>query len=257
IVLATTTPDYPIPATAPAVAARLGITGAAFDVNAACSGFVYGLATATALITAHLADRVLFIGADTVSTAVDQDNRSIAPLFGDGAGAVVMRVGTPDEAGALTVFDLGSDGTGMELIRQPAGGSRQRSTRREAPETDRYVAMDGKAVFTTAITKMTASSRAVLQRANRSIHEVDHLVAHQANARILHAVAHQLDLPAHRMITNIDKVGNTTAASIPLALADAARSDSLHAGQLVLLTAFGGGLTWGSTLLTWPSITTA
>jgi 3-oxoacyl-[acyl-carrier-protein] synthase-3 len=257
VVLATTTPDHPIPATAPAVAARLGLSGtAAFDVNAACSGFVYGLATAVALITAAMADRVLFIGADTVSTAVNQNDRSSAPLFGDGAGAMVLRAGTTDEPGAIAAFDLGSDGDQAALIRQNAGGSRQRSTRQDPPEADRYVVMDGKGVFTTAITRMTASSRAVLQRAGRSTHEVDRLVAHQANARILHAVAHQLDLPADRLVTNIDQVGNTTAASIPLALAHAARTGSLHTGQLVLLTAFGGGLTWGSALLQWPDLTT-
>ncbi|WP_040838857.1 beta-ketoacyl-ACP synthase III [Nocardia brevicatena] len=257
VVLATTTPDHPVPATAPAVAARLGLSGvAAFDLNAACSGFVYGLATAAALITASIADRVLFIGADASSTVVNQDDRNIAPIFGDGAGAVVLRAGTANELGALTAFDLGSDGDGAELIHHAAGGSRQRSTHRDPPENERYLAMNGNAVFTTAITKMTASSRAILRLSGRSTDEVDWLVAHQANVRILHAVAHQLDFPTDRLITNIDQVGNTTAASIPLALAHAVRTGSLHAGQLILLTAFGAGLTWGSTLLRWPTLTT-
>ncbi|MFJ5221009.1 beta-ketoacyl-ACP synthase III [Streptomyces sp. NPDC088354] len=255
VVLATTTPDHPIPATAPTVATRLGLSEAlAFDINAVCSGFVYGLATASALITAAIADTVLLIGADTFSTVVDPKDPTIAPIFGDGAGAVVLRAGSDDEAGALLAFDLGSDGNLAPLIRQYAGGSRQRSTTEIPAKGDHYMAMDGKSVFTQAINHMTASSQAVLQRAGRSPREIDRLIAHQANARILRAVAHQLEVSHDKVVTNIDQVGNTSAASIPLALAHAARTGTLQAGELVLLTAFGGGLTWGSALLQWPSL---
>ena len=256
VLLATTTPDHPVPGTAPAVAARLGQTGvAAVDVNAACSGFVYGLATAAAFITASIADRVLLIGADAFSTVVDPGDRTTAPLFGDGAGAVMLRAGSPDEPGALSAFDLGSEGDRADLIMQKSGGSRQRSTALEPADADRWVTMNGQAVFRSAIECMTESSRTVLRKAGQSIADVSWVAAHQANSRILSAVAKKLEFPAERMLMNVDRVGNTSAASIPLVLEDAVRAGTLTAGQLVLITAFGAGLTWGSTLVRWPDLT--
>ncbi|MFF3286938.1 beta-ketoacyl-ACP synthase III [Streptomyces sp. NPDC003023] len=255
VVVATTTPDRSCPATAPLVAGRLGLTGAAaFDISAVCTGFVYGLASATSLITAGMADRVLLIGADTYSTIVDPDDRTNAIIFGDGAGAVVLRAGRADEPGAVGHFDLGSDGTGEELIMVAAGGSRQRSTPGEVDPQDRYFAMRGKEVYRHAVTRMTASARATLKLADCEVDDVDRLVPHQANLRILRSVVDDLGLPAERLVTNIDAVGNTGAASIPLALADAAAQHTIEPGERVLLTAFGGGLTWGSCLLTWPAL---
>ncbi|MBR8642800.1 ketoacyl-ACP synthase III [Streptomyces tuirus] len=255
VVVATTTPDRSCPATAPLVASRLGLRGAAaFDISAVCTGFVYGLASAASLITAGVATRVLLIGADTYSTIVDPHDRTNAIIFGDGAGAVVLRGGRADEPGAVGHFDLGSDGTGEELIMVAAGGSRQRSTPGEADPQDRYFAMRGKEVFRHAVTRMTASAQATLTMADCKVEDIDRLVPHQANLRILRSVAEDLGLPPERLVTNVESVGNTGAASIPLALADAATRHTVQPGERMLLTAFGGGLTWGSCLLTWPAL---
>ena len=255
LVLATSTPDYQIPASAPAVASRLGLSGvAAIDINAVCSGFVYALAVGAGMIAGGMAERVLVIGADQFSSLLRPDDQVIRPLFGDGAGAVVLRAGRADEAGALTAFDLGSDGEGDELLYLPGGGARQRAS--GAGPQDRaegyYLEMDGRAVFVNAVRRMAESSRRVLDRAGRAPGDVDRIVGHQANIRILRAVADQLDLPQERLVVHLDLVGNTSAASIPLALAHAA--DGLEPGEFVLITAFGAGLTWGSAVMEWPSI---
>jgi 3-oxoacyl-[acyl-carrier-protein] synthase III len=255
VVLATTTPDYLCPASAPEVAGRLGLPGvAALDVGAVCTGFIYALATGAGLIGIGAAERVLVIGADTFSTIIDPADRTTTAIFGDGAGAVVLRAGTAADPGAIGPFDLGSDGELAELIRIPAGGSRQRSTGVPVAPGEQYFQMQGRPVFRHAVERMTASAHAALHRAGWQTGEVDRFVGHQANARILAALATQLGLPADRVVSNIDSVGNTAAASIPLALADAARAGQLQAGHRVLLSAFGGGLTWGSTTLRWPDI---
>ncbi|MBV9023632.1 MAG: ketoacyl-ACP synthase III [Streptomycetaceae bacterium] len=253
VLVTTTTPDRPCPATAPAVAARLGLEGvAAFDVGAVCTGFVYGLATASGLIASGVAERVLLIGADTYSTIVDPLDRANAIIFGDGAGAVVLRAGDADEAGAIGHFDLGSDGAHEDLITVAAGGSRQRSAPGEVSNEDRYFAMRGKEVYRHAVTRMADSARTTLSKAGWKIDDVEHFVPHQANLRILHSVADDLGLPRERCVSHVASVGNTGAASIPLALADAVAQQMIRPGGRVLLTAFGGGLTWGSCLLTWP-----
>jgi 3-oxoacyl-[acyl-carrier-protein] synthase-3 len=255
VILATTTPDHPCPATAPDVASRLGVGGAgAFDLNAVCTGFVYGLATGTGLIAGGIADRVLVIGADTFSTIVHPLCPTSAAIFGDGAGAVVLRAGESHELGAIGAFDLGSDGDGAELIMVPAGGSRQRGTGLAAEEQDTYFTMAGKKVFLRAITHMAKSAEAVLDRAGMRLQDVDKFVYHQANARILYGVADRLGQPRGKFVRNIDMVGNTAAASVPIALATANENRELLVGQRVLLGAFGGGLTWGSTVLRWPDI---
>ncbi|MFK4098786.1 beta-ketoacyl-ACP synthase III [Streptomyces sp. NPDC019531] len=255
VIVTTTTPDRPCPATAPVVAGRLGLAGAAaFDVGAVCTGFVYGLATAAGLIASGVARRVLLIGADTYSTIVDPLDRTNAIIFGDGAGAVVLRAGDPDEPGAVGPFDLGSDGAHEDLITVAAGGSRQRSTGAEPTHAERHFAMRGKEVYRHAVTRMAASARTVLSGAGWKTDDVDHFVPHQANLRILHSVADDLGLPRERCVANVDTVGNTGAASIPLALADAVAGQRIRPGDRLLLTAFGGGLTWGSCLTTWPSL---
>ena len=256
LVLATTTPDRPCPATAPVVADRLGLAGiAAYDVAAVCTGFVYALATAAGLIAAGIAERVLVIGAETFSTILNPSDRSTAVIFGDGAGAVVLRAGRDDEPGALGAFDLGSDGADADLITVRAGGSAERLSSVLANEEDRYFSMAGREVFRRAVERMTESTRIVLGRAGWSPTDLDWLVCHQANLRIVLSLAGQLGLDAARAVTNIAQVGNTSAASIPLALAQAHAAGVFTPGDKVALTAFGGGLTWGSTTLTWPDIT--
>ncbi|MEU4214860.1 beta-ketoacyl-ACP synthase 3 [Actinoplanes sp. NPDC026623] len=260
VVVATTTPDRLSPATAPEVAWRVGVApAAAFDLAAVCSGFVYGLATCAGLIAAGIAERVLLIGAETNSYFLQRtpEARGPAILFGDGAGAVVLRAGTADEPGAVGPFDLGSDGGAADLIRIESGGSRQRAREASAEqgaEADRYWAVSGQEVYRRAIEHMTQSSLRVLRAVGRTVADVDRFVAHQANQRILDRVAELIGVDADRQIGNVATVGNTGAASIPLALADACRNGSLRAGHRLLATSFGGGLTWGSALLTWPRL---
>jgi 3-oxoacyl-[acyl-carrier-protein] synthase-3 len=247
LVLATTTPDRRCPATAPDVAARLGLSGiAAFDVSAVCTGFLYGLATAVGFITSGLVDRVLLIAAETFTSLLDPDDRTTLPIFGDGAGAVVLRRGDSIEPGAVGPIVLGSDGTRGDLIAcdppGPPGG---------------YFRMRGREVFRTAVERMTEAAREVLASAGWRVDEVDRLVAHQANARILSAVAVQLGIPPEHRAQNIRDVGNTAAASIPILLAQASAEGSLLPDDRVLLTAFGGGLTWGAATVVWPHLETS
>lgn len=252
LVLATSTPDQPCPASAPQVATGLGITGIpALDVNAVCSGFVYALATGAGWLAADVARTVLVIGADTFTTLVDPDDRGTAPIFGDGAGAVVLRAGDVGEQGALGPFDLHSEGELAELLWVAAGGSKRRQS---ANPRDYFLTMQGTAVFRHACARMAESSRAVLDKAGWMIADVDRFVGHQANIRILQSAAKQLGLSADTVVSNIERTGNTSAASIPLALNDACVDGTLIAGHRVLLSAFGAGLTWGSTVLQWPEI---
>ncbi|MEU9196363.1 beta-ketoacyl-ACP synthase III [Streptomyces hundungensis] len=258
VVLATTTPDQPCPATAPDVAARLHLGPvAAFDISAVCTGFVYALAVASAQISAGHADRVLVIGAETYSTILNPADRTTSVIFGDGAGAVVLTAGEDDQPGALLGVHLGSDGAHKDLICIPGGGSRQRATHGEPDPAEQYFTMQGKKVFAAAVNHMRQSTVSVLDAVGWTTDQIDLLVGHQANARILKSLARQLDLPEDRAFINIDQVGNTSAASIPLALADACAAGLLAPGDRVLLTAFGGGLTWGSAALTWPGTTPA
>lgn len=258
VVLATTTPDRRCPATAPLVAARLGLDAApAFDIAAVCTGFIYGLAAGAGLVTAGVAEQILVIGADTFSTILDPDDRATTAIFGDGAGAVVLRAGSSAEEGALGPFDLGSNGTGEDLIMIRTGGSREPLHTVAAEAADPYFRMHGKAVFFNAVEKMADSARAVLGRTGWPGGQPDVVVAHQANQRIVHALADQLGVARERCVVNLDRVGNTVAASIPLALADGVASGSVRAGDRVLMTAFGGGLTWGSCAVRWPSVTPA
>ncbi|MYZ40373.1 MULTISPECIES: beta-ketoacyl-ACP synthase 3, partial [unclassified Streptomyces] len=253
VVLATATPDHPCPGTAPALAARLGLGPVpAFDIGAVCSGFVYGLAVCRGLVVSGLYDRVLLVGADVYSTWLDPRDRSSGVVFGDGAGAALIGAGRAGAPGELLAFDLGSDGAGYDLITVAGGGSRARATGRPPAEGDEFFRMRGRAVYQHAVERMTASCRSLLDTVGWEAAQVDHFVPHQANARILRAVAGRLGIGADRCVIHLDRVGNTGAASIPLALADAEARGRLRAGDRVLLTAFGGGLTWGTAALRWP-----
>ena len=255
VVLATTTPDYRCPATAPEVASRLGLGGvAALDVSAVCSGFLYGLATAAGFIAAGVAERVLLIAAEAFSTLLNPDDRTTQPLFGDGAGAVVLRRGRPDEPGAIGPLVLGSDGDRSELITVKAGGSRHPLWGPPPASGSQYFQMQGREVYLESTRRMAGAATDALAAAGWQLSDVDRLVAHQANARISAALIGLLGLRSDAVLQNIAEVGNTAAASIPVLLAQSALDGTLQPGQRVLLAAFGGGLTWGATTLTWPKL---
>jgi 3-oxoacyl-[acyl-carrier-protein] synthase-3 len=258
VVLATTSPERLCPAGAPEVAHRLGLGPVpAFDLTSACSGFLFGLGTCQGLIASGLASSVLLVGAEAFTTLVDPEDRSTAVIFGDGAGAVVLRAGSADEPGAIGPVSLGTDGSLAELLHIPSGGSRQRSATglgRELDTSSWYLQMSGRSLFRHAVARMTEASRSALELAGWPVEAVDSFVGHQANLRILTAVAKRLEIPEARLFVNIDRVGNTLAASIPLALADAASRGVLHSGDRVLLSAFGAGLSWGATTLIWPDV---
>ncbi|GAA4462149.1 beta-ketoacyl-ACP synthase III [Phytohabitans houttuyneae] len=256
VVLATTTPDRLCPATAPEVAARLGLTGrAAFDVSAVCAGFLYGVAVSAGLVASGAATRVLLIGAETYSTILDPADRTTRAIFGDGAAALVLRAGRADEPGAIGRCVLGSDGEHSELINIPAGGSRQRSSGVPAAPAEHYFQMRGGDVYRHAVERMTAAALESLELAGWEPGDVDRFVPHQANARIAAAVAERLGIEPARVLGNIAEVGNTAAASVPLLLTESAADGRLEPGHRVLVAAFGGGLAWGATTLVWPHVT--
>ncbi|MFB7779504.1 beta-ketoacyl-ACP synthase III [Streptomyces bauhiniae] len=252
LVLATTTPDRLCPPTGPEVATRLGMTGVpAFDVAAGCSGFLYGLQTGRALIAGEIADTVLVIGAESLTTLVDPDDRGTRPLFGDGAGAVVLRMGADDELGAVLGVNLHSDGSLSELITVAGGGARARAAGDTAPA---HITMHGRATFAHAVKHMEEVTRQTLAQVGWDITEVDHVVGHQANARILHALAKRLGLAEEQAVVHIEEVGNTASASIPLALHHGVVTGRIKPGDRLVMPAFGAGATWGAAAMTWPQL---
>lgn len=247
VLVATTTPDHPIPGVAPLVADRLGTQVAAMDLNAACSGFVYGLQVGGALVASG-AGPVLLIGAETLTRVVDHDERSTSVLFGDGAGSVVL---VAREDARLGPFSLGADGADPSMLWCRSGGTRWPTTRESAEAGDHLLTMRGGDIYRQAVARMVAASEDVLARAEHAVDDVDLFVGHQANARILEAVRARLGMAADRCHVTVDRHANTSAASIPMALADARDAGRLTPGDTVLLAAFGAGLTWGACLLTW------
>ena len=247
IVLATATPDNTFPATATSVQARLGIHhGAAFDVQAVCSGFVYALATADNFLRAGQYKRALVIGAETFSRILDWEDRTTCVLFGDGAGAVVLEAeeqpGETDDRGVL-VTKLRSDGRYKEMLYVDGGPS--------STQTVGYLRMEGKEVFRSAVTLLSEVINDALDTAGLTASDIDWFVPHQANKRIIDAVARKLDLPDTKVITTIERHANTSAASIPLALHAGVLEQKIRPGQLVLMEAMGGGFTWGAALVRW------
>ncbi len=249
IVCATTTGDMPFPATAVWVQRKLGLSCPAFDVSAACAGFSYGLSTATAFVSSGMADTVLLIGAEVFSRILDFTDRGTCILFGDGAGAVIVRAS--DQPG-IVGNKLGADGTAAEILLMPAGGSREPASIETVEARRHNIQMpNGREVFKRAVTEMASACRELLEKSGFTSEDVDVLIPHQANARIMTAVAERLHIPAERAVIDVAGVGNTSAASIPIALDRAWRSGRIKEGDLVLFTSFGAGLTWGASLIRW------
>jgi 3-oxoacyl-[acyl-carrier-protein] synthase-3 len=249
VICASVTGDTPFPATAVWVQQKLGLSCPAFDVNAACAGYSYGLATATAFVEAGVADTILLIGAEVFSRILDFSDRQTCVLFGDGAGATVIQA---SERPGIEGTVLGADGTAAEILLMPAGGSREPATPETvAAQRHRIQMPNGREVFKRAVTEMAAACREVLEKNGHTPDDVDLLIPHQANARIMVAVAERLGIPLERAVVDVAEVGNTSAASIPIALDRAYRAGRMKDGDLVLFTSFGAGLTWGATVMRW------
>jgi 3-oxoacyl-[acyl-carrier-protein] synthase III len=249
IVCASVTGDTPFPSTGVWVQRKLGLSCPAFDVNAACAGFSYGLASATAFVESGMADTVLLIGAEVFSRILDFHDRQTCVLFGDGAGATVIQASDrPGIEGTV----LGADGTAAEILIMPGGGSREPATAESVEAKRHRIQMpNGREVFKRAVTEMAAACREVLEKNGHTPDDVDLLIPHQANARIMTAVAERLHVPIEKAVVDVAEVGNTSAASIPIALDRAFRAGRMQEGDLVLFTSFGAGLTWGATVMRW------
>lgn len=250
VVLATCTPDRPFPATSCTVQAALGLHNAgAFDLGAACSGFVYGLSVATSMIRSGAHANVLLVAADIFTHFINWQDRNTSVLFGDGAGAVVLQA-TSQPLGMLSA-NLGSWGEGEDLMAVDAGGTRMPASPELLDAGRQYVYMHGREIFKHAVRGMAESSQRVIADAGLTVADVKLVVPHQANLRIIEAVARRLDVPADRVFVNLEWYGNTSAASVPIALYEAVDQGRIEPGDHVLLTSFGGGLTWASALLRW------
>jgi len=249
VLLGTFTPDMCIPSTACLVQEALGLDAPAMDVTAACAGFAYALVTAAQFVAAGTSRLPLVIGADTNSRVVDPEDIKTWPLFGDGAGAVVLEPTGPAPAGreqGLLAFALGSDGRGAGLLACPMSGSRRPVSAAGLSRREQFMQMDGRAVFKWAIRLAEENIAAVVARAGLPLEAIDLFVLHQANARIVEGVRTALDLPAEKVFMNLDRYGNTSSGSIPLALDEAWRTGRIGPGSTVVVCGFGGGLAWGT-----------
>lgn len=249
ILVATMTPDMPTPSTACIVQQKLGATAPAMDINAACAGFMFALVTGMHFAAAGSAKRVLVIGADLMSRAVNPADQKTFPLFGDGAGAVL--VGPADDSHGLLAYTLGADGTGADLLCLPGGGTREPLTLENIEAGRQFLRMDGRAVFKWAVRVIQDTGLDVLRAAEISLDEVSLVVLHQANIRIIDAAVEGLGIDRERVFVNLDRYGNTSAASIPLALAEAQAAGRIKSGDHVLMAGFGAGLAWGAGVLRW------
>jgi 3-oxoacyl-[acyl-carrier-protein] synthase III len=249
IIVATVTPDMAFPSTGALLADQLGAAdAAAYDLSAGCTGFMYAIAQAYGMLAGGLSQRALVVGGDVLSKLMDWTDRSTTVLFGDGAGAVVMeRVGD----GGFLGFELGADGSGGPQLYLPAGGSRLPTSAETVAERKHFVQMNGREVFKFATRVLVSSAEAVLATCGRTIDDVDVYVPHQANVRIIEHARKKLGIPEEKVVIDVDRYGNTSSGSIPLALADAREDGRLQAGKLVLMTGMGAGLTWGSGLIEW------
>jgi 3-oxoacyl-[acyl-carrier-protein] synthase III len=251
IICATATPDYPFPALACIVASRLDVSGKpAFDIAIACSGFIYAMTTAASLIRAGVYRCVLVIGAETLSKITDYTDRATCILFGDGAGAAVLERSEED---CFLGSDLGSDGTDPSVLYLPGGGSRFPFSRNGELADQRlgYIKMQGQSVFKVAVNQMAASTRHALEAAGLTASDIDVVVPHQANLRIIDATVKMLGVEPEKCIINIAEYGNTSAASIPIALAEGVEQNKIEKDDIVVMVAFGGGLSWGAIVWRW------
>jgi 3-oxoacyl-[acyl-carrier-protein] synthase-3 len=252
-IVATVTPDYQFPATACIVAADLGAVGkAAFDIEIACSGFIYALPMAASFVRAGVFGRVMIIGVETLSRIMNFDDRSTSILFGDGAGAaIVERTAVEDDC--FLSCELGADGKNPELLFVASGGSRNPMTPEALANKKDKVEMSGREIFKYAVNKMVETSKNVLAVAGLTPQDVDWMIPHQANLRIIEAAAKRLEVARERIVVNIERYGNTSSASIPIALSEAIERGAIADGALVLFTGFGGGLSWGSIAWRWSA----
>jgi 3-oxoacyl-[acyl-carrier-protein] synthase-3 len=249
LVLGTFTPDMCIPSTACIVQEKLGLDAPAMDVTAACAGFAYALVTAANFLAAGSSRLALVAGADTNSRVVDPEDIKTWPLFGDGAGAVLLEAASPEASGrehGLLAFSLGADGRGAGLLACPMSGSRQPVTAEGLGRRQQFMQMDGRAVFKWAIRLAEENIRQVVERSGVALEAVDLFVLHQANARIIEGARESLGIPADRFMMNLDRYGNTSSGSIPLAMDEAWRTGRIGPGSTVVVCGFGGGLAWGS-----------
>jgi 3-oxoacyl-[acyl-carrier-protein] synthase-3 len=248
VLVATCTPDHAFPATACLVQAQIGAGNAfACDLEAACSGFVYALSQATGMIGAGMAGNVLVIGAETLSRITDYEDRGSCILFGDGAGAAILRPAA--DGGEFLYTELGADGSHPDILIVPAGGSRSPTTHETVEAGDHYMKLQGRDVFKLAVNKLTELIQRIPERTGVDLDDVKMVLPHQSNIRIIKSACERSGIDLGKAYMNIDRVGNTSAASIPLAMAEAVEEGALQRGDLALLLAFGGGLTWGATLL--------
>jgi 3-oxoacyl-[acyl-carrier-protein] synthase-3 len=254
VIVATSTPEYIFPATASVVQDQLGASNAgAFDLSAACSGFVYALSVGTSMVRSGAHNNVLVIGAETMSRIVDWKDRATCVLFGDGAGAVLLR--GSDQYGGILSTVLGSDGSGGELLEVPAGGSKRPASLQTVMDNLHTIRMNGREVYRFAVRVMVDASRQALFKANIPLDELDMLIPHQANARIIDYAARNLNLSSDKVFVNVEKYGNTSAASIPIALVEAIEAKRVNPGDHIVFVGFGGGLTWGSCAIEWTEPT--
>lgn len=250
IIVATITPDMFFPSTACLLQTKLGATkAAAFDLSAACSGFIYGLATASNMIATGMYKHVLVIGAETLSRITDYTDRNTCILFGDGAGAVVL--GPVAEGRGFRSFELGADGSGGELLKVSGGGSRIPSSEQSISDRQHYIHMAGNDVFKFAVRIMGSAAEDALAKAGMAKEDIDLLIPHQANIRIIQSALNRLNLSEEKAMINLDKYGNMSAASIPVALAEAVEQNRIKEGDTLVFVGFGGGLTWGASVLVW------
>jgi len=250
IIVATITPDMPFPATACLVQQKIGARqAAAFDVEAACSGFIYALEIGQQFIMSHTYDTVLVIGAEKLSAITDWTDRNTCVLFGDGAGAAILQ-SRPGSHGLLTAV-MGVDGTKSNLIHMPAGGSRCPASAASVASRLHYLRMDGRETFKNAVQAMQQAAQEALRRCELDITKINCIIPHQANRRIIDAVGERLGATPEQLFVNLDKYGNTSAASVAIALDEAVTSGKIRRGDLILMMVFGAGLTWGAAVIEW------